>query len=151
MPISKRPKQGQIGEFAAVGETDFKAGNYDAAVRDWRHAMLDDPSNGTLLLMFAQALFATGKFDEAAGAVQQGMLMLPAEQWGVVVKNYTELYPKVGEYTKQLRALETAVKSQPDSPARYASWSRTTTATWAIRTTRSSSWRRPRPWLRRMT
>ncbi len=32
-------------------------------------------------------------------------------------KNYTELYPKVGEYTKQLRALETAVKGQPDSPA----------------------------------
>ena len=67
--------------------------------------------------MFAQALFATGKFDESAGAVQQAMVMLPPDQWGVVVKNYTELYPKVAEYTKQLRALETAVKEQPDSPA----------------------------------
>jgi tetratricopeptide (TPR) repeat protein len=109
--------QGQIGEFAAAGETDFKAGSYDNAVRDWRHALLDDPSNGTLVLMFAQALFATGKFDEAAGAVQQGLAMLPQDQWGVVVKNYTELYPKVGEYTKQLRVLEKAVKDQPDSPA----------------------------------
>ena len=67
--------------------------------------------------MLAQALFATGKNDEAAGAVQQAMMMLPDDQWGVVVSNYTELYPKVGDYTNQLRALEKAVKEKPDSPA----------------------------------
>ena len=105
----------QVGEFAAAGETDFKAGNYEAAVRDWRHALLDDPNNGTLVMMLGQALFANGKFDEAAGAVQQGMMLLPDAQWGVVVSNYTELYPKIGDYTNQLRALEKAVSDQPDS------------------------------------
>ena len=115
--VAQQPADSQIGEFAAAGETDFKSSNYEAAVRDWRHAILDDQSNGTLVMMLAQALFATGKYDEAAGAVQQAMQMLPEDQWGVVVKNYTELYPKVGEYTNQLRALEKAVKETPDSPA----------------------------------
>ncbi len=103
--------------FAAEGELDFKTGDYEGAVHSWRHAIVDDPDNGTLVMMMAQALFATGKFDEAAGAVQQGMAMLPPDQWGVVVGNYAELYSNIGDYTTQLRALEKAVKDKPDSPA----------------------------------
>jgi len=104
-------------QFAAEGELDFKTGDYEGAVHSWRHAIVDDPNNGTLVMMMAQALFATGKFDEAAGAAQQAMMMLPEDQWGVVVGNYNELYSNVGDYTKQLRALEKAVKDKADSPA----------------------------------
>lgn len=111
------PAEGQVGEFAIAGENDFRQGNYQSAVRDLRHAMLDDPNNGTLLLLMSQALFATGAYDEAAGAVQQAMQMLPEDQWGVVVSNYRELYPKVGNYTDQLRALEKQMKDKPESPA----------------------------------
>ena len=67
--------------------------------------------------MLAQGLFATGSYDEAAGAVQQGLQMLPEDQWGIVVSNFRELYGKVGDYTSQLRALEKSVKQQPDDPA----------------------------------
>ncbi|HQU45469.1 MAG TPA: tetratricopeptide repeat protein, partial [Pirellulales bacterium] len=74
----------------------------------------DDPQNGVLIMMLAQGLFATGNFNEAAGAVQQAMLLLSEDQWGVVVGNYRELYGKVGDYTAQLRALEKAVKAAPD-------------------------------------
>jgi tetratricopeptide (TPR) repeat protein len=102
--------------FAQKGENDFKAGDYKSAVYAWRHALLDDAQNGVLTLMLAQGLFATGSFDEAAGAVQQGLQMLPEDQWGVVVSNFRELYGKVGDYTTQLRALEKAVKQQPDDP-----------------------------------
>jgi hypothetical protein len=102
--------------FAQKGENDFKGGDYKAAVYAWRHAVLDDPQNGVLTLMLAQGLFAVGSFDEAAGAVQQGLQLLPEDQWGVVVTNYKELYGKVGNYTAQLRILEKAVKQQPDDP-----------------------------------
>jgi tetratricopeptide (TPR) repeat protein len=45
------------------------------------------------------------------------MAQMPPEQWGVVVKNYTELYPDIGAYTKQLRELEAKAKQEPNDPA----------------------------------
>jgi tetratricopeptide (TPR) repeat protein len=102
--------------FAEKGENDFKRGDYKAAVYAWRHALLDDPQNGVLLMMLAQGLFATGKFDEAAGATQQAMALLSDDQWGVVVSNYRELYGRAGDYTTQLRALEKTIRENPDDP-----------------------------------
>src|SRR5262249_10030746 len=103
--------------FAAQGEADFKAGDYKGAVYAWRHALVDDPQNAVLGMMLAQALFANGQFDEAAGATQMAMQMLPKDQWGVVASNYKDLYGNPQEYTDQLRALEKAVKAKPDNPA----------------------------------
>jgi tetratricopeptide (TPR) repeat protein len=108
---------GDSEQFAAEGDASFKAGDYQAAARAWRHALVDDPENGTLVMLMAQALFASGSFDQAAGATQQAMMMLPEDQWGVVVSNYAELYPNVGDYTKQLRALEKSVRERPEDPA----------------------------------
>jgi predicted Zn-dependent protease len=34
-----------------------------------------------------------------------------------VVQNYTQLYGNVGDYTRQLQALEAAAQQQPSSPA----------------------------------
>ena len=68
-------------------------------------------------MLLGQALFATGKFDEAAGATQAAMHSLPKDKWGVVVGNYKELYGNTQDYTDQLRALEKAVKDKPDNPA----------------------------------
>lgn len=103
--------------FAEKGESDFKAGNYKGAVYAWRHATVDDPQNGVLLMMLGQALFATGQFDEAAGATQAAMQLLPEDKWNVVVKNFRELYGKPADYTTQLRALEKEVKTKTDNPA----------------------------------
>lgn len=103
--------------FAEKGEADFRAGNYKGAVYAWRHAVVDDPKNGVLMMMLGQGLFATGQFDEAAGATQQAMQLLPEDQWGVVVKNFRELYGKTRDYTTQLRALEKDVKTSGENPA----------------------------------
>jgi tetratricopeptide (TPR) repeat protein len=103
--------------FAEKGENDFKAGNYKAAAYAWRHAAVDDPKNGVLMMMLGQALFAAGQYDEAAGATQAAMQLLPEDQWGVVVKNFRELYGRQGDYTTQLRALEKDVKTNADNPA----------------------------------
>jgi len=68
-------------------------------------------------MMLAQALFATGNFNEAAGATEAAMQHLPKEQWGVVVGNYKELYGNPQDYTDQLRALEKGVGEKPNDPA----------------------------------
>jgi hypothetical protein len=103
--------------FDQAGEQAFLAGQYRDAAYDWRHALVDDPQNGTLAMMLAQALFAQGSYNEAAAATELGMVLLPQEQWGVVVKNYKELYPNNAVYTEQLRAAEKARNDKPDDPA----------------------------------
>ncbi|HEY2250140.1 MAG TPA: tetratricopeptide repeat protein, partial [Planctomycetaceae bacterium] len=122
-PASIAQPQAAIGmarttrEFAEKGEAAFKSGDYAGAVYAWRHAALDDPQNGLVTLLLGQALFAMGKYDEAAGAIQAGMHHLPKDQWGVVVGHYTELYGKTHDYTDQLRALEKAMQAKSEDPA----------------------------------
>jgi tetratricopeptide (TPR) repeat protein len=103
--------------FADKGEVAFRAGNYKGAVYAWRHAVIDDPQNPLILMLLGQALFATSHFDEAAGATQAAMHMIPKEQWGVVVKNFRELYGNPLDYTTQIRALEKAEAEKPNDPA----------------------------------
>ena len=105
------------GVFAEKGETAFRAGDYQGAVYAWRHAVIDDPQNPLLLLLLGQALFATSHFDEAAGATQAAMQMASKEHWGVVVKNFRELYGNPRDYTTHLRALEKAEAEKPNDPA----------------------------------
>jgi Flp pilus assembly protein TadD len=103
-------------DFAGQGETDFKAGKYKEAARAFRHALVDDPTNGAYVMLLGQALFASGQWDEAAGATQQATTMLPPDKWGTVIANYKELYTNIGDYTGQLRALEKARDEKPDDP-----------------------------------
>jgi tetratricopeptide (TPR) repeat protein len=103
--------------LTARGESDFKAGDFKGATYAWKHAVVDDPKNPVLVMMLSQAFFATGKYEEAAGATQMAMQMLPKDQWGVVVSNYKELYGNTQSYTDQLRALEKEVRDKPESPA----------------------------------
>jgi cytochrome c-type biogenesis protein CcmH/NrfG len=103
--------------YTDQGEAAFKAGDYQGAVYAWRHAVVDDPQNGLVVMMLGQALFATEKFDEAAGATQAAMQLLPKDQWGVVIASQREIYGENPDYTNQLRALESAVKDKSDNPA----------------------------------
>lgn len=116
-PEEINPQDANVLDFATQGEADFKAGRYDDAIKNWQHALVDEPRNGALVLLMAQALFATGKFNEAAGAVQGALSVLPQDKWGVVVENYAELYGDPADYTQQLRALEAARKKDTDQPA----------------------------------
>jgi hypothetical protein len=105
-----------VGDFAAQGDAAFKASKYASAAKAWQHALVEQPQNGGMMMLMAQAFFALGKYDEAAGATQQAMQLLPRERWGVVIEHYDELYARGADYTRQIRALETARKEN-DSPA----------------------------------
>jgi len=104
-------------DFAQQGEMNFKDGRFDQALRNWRHALVDDPRNGGLVLLMAQAMFQTGNYNESAGAIQQGLTMLPSDQWGVVLANYTKLYGHTQPFVDSLRDLEKRRKEKPDDLA----------------------------------
>ncbi len=105
------------GEFVGLGEEAFRAGQYQEALRHWQHAMVDDPNNGAVVLLMGQAMFALGQYEAAANTVQMAMQILPEAEWGNVVKNYTQLYGNIEDYTNQVRAAEKARDSQPDDGA----------------------------------
>jgi hypothetical protein len=104
-------------DFAAQGEAEFHAGNYQAAMAAFRHALVDEPNNAGLMLLISQSLFQMGQWTEAAGATELAMGGLPEDKWGTVVQNYTQLYGEIEDYTRQLKELENAVKQDPDNPA----------------------------------
>ena len=114
---STTPGAAGSGRFAEKGEAAFKAGDYNGAIYAWKHAVIDDPKNPVLMMMLGQALFAAGRFEEAAGATQMAMHAIPKEKWGVVASNYKDLYGNAQDYTTQLRALEKAVGEKPNDPA----------------------------------
>jgi tetratricopeptide (TPR) repeat protein len=118
-PQPQPPSADQLSnsiDFAGEGEADFKAGRYSSAVQNWRHALVDDPRNGAIVLLLSQALFQIGQYDEAAGAAQQAMRMLPQDKWGAVVSNYKELYGNIQDYTDQLKLVEKARDAKPTDP-----------------------------------
>jgi tetratricopeptide (TPR) repeat protein len=103
-------------DYTTQGEQAFQAGQYQNAIRDWQHSLVDGPHGGVLLMM-SQALFAVGQYEASANTVQMAMQMLPENEWGNVVKNYTQLYPNIQNYTDQLKSLEQARDAKPDDPA----------------------------------
>lgn len=96
---------------------EFRAGNYAVAAIDWRHALVDEPRNGTFALRLAQAEFARGNYTNAADALHLGMSLTPQRRWGEFVQNYKRFYGVRGAFAAQLKALEATRKENPDDPA----------------------------------
>jgi hypothetical protein len=103
--------------FARQAEEAFGARDYKGAVRNWRHAVVDEPNSGPLLLRLAQALFAAGEYEEAAGATEQALMLLSEEKWQSEASDAVKLYGAPQDYKDQLKGLEKAVRENPDDPA----------------------------------
>ena len=82
-------------------------GNYDA-VRE---------INPLAHFLLAQALFAVGKYREAAGTTQQVLMLLPQEKWGQSISDYKKLYTNPKDYSDQLKSLAKAAADKPNDPA----------------------------------
>jgi tetratricopeptide (TPR) repeat protein len=98
------------------GEVAFRSGDYKRAAYHWKHALVDDPENGVLAMLYAQALLAVGQYRDAASATQAAMRLLPEDQWDVVVANRRELYAEPRVYLDQLLAVDKAAKTSPTDP-----------------------------------
>ncbi len=68
-------------------------------------------------MLLGQSLFATGQFDEAAGATAMALQALPQDKWGAVLENRQQLYGNLSDYNTQLNKLEQARDAKPSSPA----------------------------------
>jgi Flp pilus assembly protein TadD len=103
--------------FDRQGDYAFHARDYMAATRAWQHAVVDDPGNGALAMKLALALFAVGKYREAAGTTQQVLMLLPQEKWDQAVSDYKKLYANPKDYLDQLKNLANAAADKPNDPA----------------------------------
>jgi Tetratricopeptide repeat len=103
--------------FVQMAEAALRARDYLAAVRAWRHAVVDDPNNGTIVMMLAQTLFAAGIYDEAAAAAQQALTLLPEDQWRDSLERFRANFINPQDYADQLKKLGQAVKQYPTDPA----------------------------------
>jgi hypothetical protein len=114
---TRDPAAMSSGPFDRQGDYAFRAGDYMAANRDWQHAVVDDPSNGALAMKLALAMFAVGKYGEAAGITQHALMLLPQEKWGQAVSDYKKLYASPKDYLDQLKSLAKASADKPNDPA----------------------------------
>jgi tetratricopeptide (TPR) repeat protein len=91
----------------------FQAGNYDQALQLTDQALKALPADETIHEFRAQVLFALGRYDEAAATLYSVLAVGPGWDWSTLVG----LYPSVDVFTQKQRALEDAVRQNPDSAA----------------------------------
>jgi tetratricopeptide (TPR) repeat protein len=100
--------------FSAARDA-FLAGDYQRAIDLADQVLKQTPNVPVVHELRALALFALGRYDEAA-AVEYAVLSAgPGWNWSTLVG----LYPSVDTYTKQLRALEEYSNSHPNSASAH--------------------------------
>jgi tetratricopeptide (TPR) repeat protein len=91
----------------------FNQGDYTRAVDLTDQALRQVPNDPTLHEFRALALFALGRYDEAAAAVYAVLSVGPGWDWSTMIG----LYNNPETYTQQQRALETYASQHPSSAA----------------------------------
>ena len=94
---------------------DFKNGSYDAALVGLDKAVKASPKDSVLHEVRALALFAIGRYDEAAATLNAVLAAAPGMDWTTM----SGLYGSVDDYTTQLRRLEAFCKANPGNAAAY--------------------------------
>ena len=110
------PLAKNLSQFVVRGQDDFRRENFASAVAYWRQAMRDDPGNGTLALLLAQALFATGRFSDA-GARYDRACLCSHRSSGASSSATVTSFIRRSAYTPNTCALEKAATENADSSA----------------------------------
>jgi tetratricopeptide (TPR) repeat protein len=95
------------------GRDAFRAGNYTSALSLTNQALRTLPNDPALHEFRSLALFAQGRFEDAAAPLYAVLSVGPGWDWPTMIG----LYPDVDTYTRQLRALESYVTQNPRSAA----------------------------------
>jgi tetratricopeptide (TPR) repeat protein len=91
----------------------FREGDYARALTLTDQALAALPNDATLHEFRALALFAQGRYDQAAGVLYAVLSVGPGWDWATMVG----LYPNVEVYTRHLRALESYAGQNPNAAA----------------------------------
>ncbi|MEO6807635.1 MAG: tetratricopeptide repeat protein [Isosphaeraceae bacterium] len=89
----------------------FKTGDYAQALKLDNQALSQMPNDATLHEFLGLVLFAQGQYDQAAAPLYAVLSVGPGWDWTTL----SGMYPDVATYTKQVRALETYIRSNPRS------------------------------------
>ena len=103
----------QAGTSFDQARAAFKLGNYSLALDLTDQALRQLPNDVSLHEFRALVLFALQRYDEAATALYAVLSTGPGWDWPTLIG----LYPDVNVYTGQLRALESAIRQNPQSAA----------------------------------
>jgi tetratricopeptide (TPR) repeat protein len=99
-----------------AGREAFRAGEFTRALILTDLALQTNRNEPVLHEFRALCLFALGRYDEAAAALYVVLTTGPGWDWATMVG----LYPDVDTYTRQIRALETAITgNRADAPKRF--------------------------------
>ena len=108
-----RPTSGEVG-YRSLAEEAFRSGQYEEAARLARHALIETPDDGGLHEFMGQVLFAVGDYRGAAVALHQMASLQQPEDWGEVVRNYTQYY-RGRDYVEQMGRLTEYIKQHPEA------------------------------------
>jgi hypothetical protein len=93
----------------------FKAGDYAGALAGFDAALKASPNDSVIHEVRALALFALGRYPEAAATLNAVLAAAPGMDWTTV----SNLYPSVDVYTAQLRKLEDFCRANPGDAAAH--------------------------------
>jgi tetratricopeptide (TPR) repeat protein len=99
-----------MAEFDAA-RAAFLKGDYAGALASTNKALAALPNDPIIHEFRALIMFAQGKYKEAAAGLYSVLTVGPGWDWATM----SSLYPNVGVYTQQLRALEKYVKEHKDA------------------------------------
>jgi uncharacterized protein (TIGR03066 family) len=108
-PADGTPAPG-MADFDAARQA-FYQGDYAAALASTNKALAALPSDPIVHEFRALVLFAQGNYKDAAAGLHSVLAVGPGWDWTTM----SSLYPNVDVYTKQLRALEAAVKGNSNA------------------------------------
>ncbi|MEX0668891.1 MAG: tetratricopeptide repeat protein [Pirellulales bacterium] len=102
---------------AAVDEAlaKFKAGDYAGALAGFDAALKLSPKDSVIHEVRALALFALGRYPEAAAALNAVLASAPGMDWTTI----SNVYGSVDAYTTHLRRLEDVCRTKPDDAAAH--------------------------------
>jgi tetratricopeptide (TPR) repeat protein len=95
--------------------TAFKAGDYARALSGFDQALKLSPNDSVIHEVRALALFALGRYPEAAAALNAVLATAPGMDWTTM----SNVYGSVDAYTQHLRNLEEFCRSHPDDAAAH--------------------------------
>jgi tetratricopeptide (TPR) repeat protein len=102
----------QAMALLGAARTSFMRGDYAGALSQCDKAVARQPNAAVLHEFRGLALFALGRYKQAAGAIYAVLSVGPGWDWTTL----SSLYPDIDVYSKQLRALEQYVTASPNAP-----------------------------------
>jgi len=112
-PPASQPSPGDAAVDAALAK--FKAGDYAAALAGFDQALKLSPKDSVIHEVRALALFALGRYPEAAAALNAVLATAPGMDWTTM----SNVYGSVDAYTGHLRKLEEFCRTHPDDAAAH--------------------------------